>query len=647
MKNELNLFEDNRLPKDECFDFNTKTDVNLSLDFGFEGYSFAFAVYTSNPYNEDGEFIEGKSSIYEAYTDKNSSFLGKFDIPAYAKKLYVCPIDAMGVPASIEVDVENGLAGYTYQYEEDADTRSISYTESCVSIGSRRVTINSSNKLYALYNDYSVSSYVPKNSYVNKLYSEVSTNTRLTSNSTLGQLISRIEKTLTPNGTGKKVDNSYLCAESKNTNLRIAHTTTDGQTVEGAHIDLNFLKASGGYHNAMGYYYYKSDATLSAQDIKDLPKFMVFPRSTSGKPSSVRKARLQFFGENYNEVGIDHFPPGYTVGWILVADINSSINSGSSNAVSKLNTGINTVYSRRTCNIYSNREANAYQNFGCITLYDKLSEKIIIGFEDNSFNQDCGDKSYEDILFYVDCDPIAAVYDPERPEVSDGPEEEIIRTQSKTSTLAFEDIWPTGGDYDMNDVVVELTNDITYNNKNRIKRIETTVKAVHNGATLANAFGVVINGTMGDIVVDESSYFTQEESNQFIFFNNIQTAVGETFKLVRTFGADGIDKLTYNESMNPFIAVDYHQGLKPRKEVHLPKNEPTSWINSSLIGQGSDMYFIDIEGNYPFAIELFDVKNWEVVTESNRIGSEDEYPRFDNWVKTFGAQDADWYLKKR
>ena len=38
VQQDLNLFEDNRTPESEYFDFKTKTDVNLTIDYGFEGY---------------------------------------------------------------------------------------------------------------------------------------------------------------------------------------------------------------------------------------------------------------------------------------------------------------------------------------------------------------------------------------------------------------------------------------------------------------------------------------------------------------------------------------------------------------------------------------------------------------------------------
>ena len=55
---------------------------------------------------------------------------------------------------------------------------------------------------------------------------------------------------------------------------------------------------------------------------------------------------------------------------------------------------------------------------------------------------------------------------------------------------------------------------------------------------------------------------------------------------------------------------------------------------------------MDRDGKYPFAIELFDVINWEVVTEKSRIGSEGEYPGFIKWVESYGQTNTDWHLNK-
>ena len=646
VNNEHDFMDEPKLPETECFDFKTKMEVTLNIDYGYEGYSVPFEVFTTNPLDESGAKIEDKSPIFAAFTNGNCSFTGDITLPSHAKTIYLYS-DALAIPTVLELEVSNGRAEYVYQ-SPTITTRNISYSGDCYNIGSNKATIDNNNKLYALYDNYikyvgpvinkGDVIYRPWNSKQSNLYSIVDKKTQLTSSSTLGQLISRVNNTLKD-----RTDNSAYCSDTKHTNLRIAKTTENGEEVESAHIDLVFLAAGCSYHNAMGYYYYPSDQTLTGDEIKALPKFMVFPRTTSNKPDESIKARIQFFGDDYNQEGVDNFPPGYTIGWVLIADIIDP-NLFANESLSDINKAINTTYTKKS--VYSNREANIDQNYGCVTLSDAASERIIIGFEDNAFKTGCGDKSYQDILFYVECDPIDAIFDPERPEIIDKPDPEVFRTQTQTSTLAYEDIWPTGGDYDMNDVVVELINKITFNQYNMIKRIETKVKAAHCGATFTNAFGFVINGEVGDVVEEESDYFAKEESDQFIFFDNIIKNVGKNFTLVRTFGENGIDKSTHNSSYKPFIVVNYEKDKKSRTEVHLPEATPTSWIDQSLIGQGRDLFYVDKDGKYPFAIELFDVKDWEVVTEKSRIGSDGEYAGFIKWVESYGQSNKDWYLNK-
>ncbi|MFA6871633.1 MAG: DUF4842 domain-containing protein, partial [Bacteroidaceae bacterium] len=70
------------------------------------------------------------------------------------------------------------------------------------------------------------------------------------------------------------------------------------------------------------------------------------------------------------------------------------------------------------------------------------------------------------------------------------------------------------------------------------------------------------------------------------------------------------------------------------------------WANSRLLGTKDDAYYINKGGDYPFAIDLYNVTNFEVVSETRQIGSENEYPYFTNWVESKGATNTDWYQYK-
>ena len=617
-------------PAEEYFDFKTSNEVTLNIDYGFTDYIANFQLYLTNPYDEEGNRIEDCQPFFGAFTDSHTKFTGKLNIPSHIETVYICS-DYLAIPRLLEVEVVDNTI--TYAEANEAETRTLNYQGTCYHLGNRLQTINTQNNLYAIYDNYDNTSYVPSCA-VSGLFSTVSNNTQLTSSSTLGQLVTRIGNTL------KKTNNTSYCSDSDVTNLRILEKTAAGEEVTSAHVDLVFLTASSAFHNAIGYYYYKSGSNPTAAQIKALPKYMVFPRIAVGKPGSRIKARLQFFGESYNENGVDHFPPGYTIGWMLVSDISKADTS-----TSFTNSSINVTSSYRA--VYSNKECNNNNNHGCVTIWDRASEKIVIGMEDQAYSSNCGDKSYEDILFYVDCDPVAAVYDPNRPVTDDDDiQEEVLATYTTIGTLAFEDIWPSGGDYDMNDVIMEYAQEVTYNQNNMIKRIEDHFKIAHSGATLANGFGIVYNGSMGSIEEGESNYYLKEESNQFMITESVKTYVGSTYKIVRTYGEQGVSKSSYDTGFNPFIVPSYIAGEKNRKEVHLPKYTASSWADKSLSGTGNDAYYMDVNGDYPFAIELSGVTGWTPVTEASKIGSADEYPDFRNWADSKGTTHKDWYLYK-
>ena len=88
------------------------------------------------------------------------------------------------------------------------------------------------------------------------------------------------------------------------------------------------------------------------------------------------------------------------------------------------------------------------------------------------------DKSFDDILFYVESNP-DVIQNPDRPDIPEEPEEPTEDSYTETATIAFEDIWPTGGDYDLNDVIVEQTHTVTHNSNGYITKIEDAFKVVN------------------------------------------------------------------------------------------------------------------------------------------------------------------------
>ena len=645
------------------FDFSTSNGVALQINYGYTGYSIFFEIYTQNPLNEDGTRNDAEA-IYKAYTDENSCFSGSIDLPAATKSVFVYS-SYIGVPVCIEAAIENNTIMVDLR---DNTTRSIGASGASINIGAHKQTIDAGKKLYALYDSYEFNKGMDKgwmgsNSIVTDLYSLVPKSTQLTPESTFGELLSRVNSTL------KVTNNSKYIVDEKYVNVTIAEYSQAGDKIEGAHLDLVLLSTSGGYSNAMGYYYYKTPnaekgiAQPTANEIKALPKYMVFPRTTNGLPKSAYKARLQFFGENYDQDGTDAFPAGYTIGWMLVPDIagsESSINNNilKDNALLKeVNTAIareyvrsGGIFNKYQKPIYSNQSANLNTQAGCIALNDMRSQKVIIGFEDQAYKTGCGDKSYQDVLFYVEADPFTAIFDPDKPFIPEEPGELEDETYVAASgTVAFEDIWPYGGDYDMNDVVLEYKTTVTINGNN-IKSILDEFTCVHKPGSCKqqNAFGFVINDSFGGTINQELSTIsaTEEAGKQFILFEDATKVIGETFTVVREFSEGSYpNNLIYRRNYNPFLVPHYVAGKKERLEIHLPMSKPTSWASEETGGENA--YYMNADGTYPFAIDLAGVTNFEQVTEMSTIGEKGEYPLFKQWTESKGENHKDWYTQKK
>lgn len=260
--------------------------------------------------------------------------------------------------------------------------------------------------------------------------------------------------------------------------------------------------------------------------------------------------------------------------------------------------------------------------------------------------EDGANRSFCDLLFYVDASPESSIDNPNRPNIpsDDKPIEKPDAQENLKGTLAFEDIWPDGGDYDMNDVVVEYNRAIYFNTENMINKIVDTFTPTHDGAMYDNAFAYQIDGGQFGKVTSDKDIKVESETSSIIVFPSVKQAVkGKvgTCTITRTF-----EKATFNKEnlkiYNPYIIVKYAAGQQNRTEVHLPKYSPTSYADKSLIGSSKDVYYIDRDGAYPFAIDI-PMLNFIPVTETHNIDT--EYPYFKNWADSWGSKSTDWYKK--
>lgn len=626
-------------PESEYFDFTTTTNVAFEVNYGEIGSNALIEIFTEDPisYNETGSFVIQGEPVYKIFADAKGRFVGDVELPTAAKVVYVFS-PTWGVPMCVEANVENGKVTVN---ETDATSRAAAATRAKSEL--RLVTVNNAQKVYSLVE-------------IDNSYGEVKDINDLIEKGKLSnKFISNVQKALWKGKTTKpsNLDNSNYVrnTEHVNTTIAKAYQNEQGQTVtvEDAELFFTFLTESGWYQNVVGYYYYKTDECPATPD--GVKKIVIFPNasiagnvpylnwgdkvpggatnygSKNAPLETNRKVQLLFQDEQGKLS--TKFPAGYTIGYFIIAD---GFKCGSYGRKGSIDTDKSFVY--------SNEEWNKnYQ--GQRARFISLSAEggtVVYGVEDG------GDSSYEDLLFCIDANPNEAIQDPERP-VIDPDEPAVSETENTYLSFAYEDIWPSGGDYDLNDVIIEYHRSIIFNKDNYVSEVKETYEPVQrdDAATNRNAFAVQYATDQRGEIVWPSGAVDEPQTNSIILFSNAMDVINQKFVITRTFAAGAMKKDALkvgNSVLNPYIIVNYEgAGKDNRTEVHLPKSKATNLANSDQIGKEADAYYINKDGKHPFAISI--PGTFTPVTETVIIDK--EYPDFEKWVESDGKEYTDWY----
>lgn len=635
--------------KDQYFGFETTAPRSLYVDYGVSGYKALIEVYAENPIEViNGNRVKkaGVEALFKAYTDENCVYNGDMSIPLDLKEVYLYT-SYLGLPECVQLEVTDGKISFDLP-ALSSETRAI--TRAGASGKQQPYTVDKAKSIYSLCEWGKYGKITNKGYLIN------------VNDYNLDNFLARLQAKI--GKAGDKKDNTKYLSSEELTNISISKKAADGTDIEKAAIDLVFLNERAGYQNTLGYYYYKTGTT---PDIASLPKYIIFPNTSIAWDdpynsyygnNSYRnaplergsKVRLKFFGDKYDEAANEYFLPGYTIGWFVISNAFSDREEVNVNKP---------VY-------YSNKSFNKGES-RCMTIFDQKTQRMVVGFEDGDPN--AHDSSYEDVLFYVESDPIKAIVDPEKPGVPSIDEnEEIVipdETMTKSGTIAFEDLWPSQGDYDLNDVVLTYQSTQTFNKDNKLVKIEDVFIPINDGAGIQSSFGYQLDGVLASniesVVIDRPVWSSVnanltsnnlEQAQQYAvirLYDNVRDGFtqniykGGEFKVTISFNSqNSVDKSLLVPPYNPFIITNNAN----RKEVHLPKKTPTSLADMSMFGKYDDesvpeknLYYVSSDA-YPFAIDI-PTLNYKVPAEKQRIDV--VYPKFNNWVATQGAEDADWY----
>ena len=241
--------------------------------------------------------------------------------------------------------------------------------------------------------------------------------------------------------------------------------------------------------------------------------------------------------------------------------------------------------------------------------------------------------------------------------------------QQDFGTFVYEDLWPSKGDYDFNDLVLDFQYRIVTNADNKIVDVVTKAHVKAAGASLNNGFGISfptapencgnVSGFLhegGYLDINAEGYENgHTENTVVILYDAINTIYnGSFFNTVpgqNYINTDTITVTTYfdnpqmemgQEPYNPFLIIGQQRGM----EVHLTDKEPTELVDMTRFGseddasdENSGSWYVT-DNNLPWAVEIpvsfdYPIENADIVST---------HLKFEEWAESSGAVYNDWYL---
>ena len=219
-------------------------------------------------------------------------------------------------------------------------------------------------------------------------------------------------------------------------------------------------------------------------------------------------------------------------------------------------------------------------------------------------------------------------------------------------TVAFEDLWPTNGDYDFNDLAVNYRVVAILNAEGLAVQLDFMINTKSNRASFTNGFGIELDSILptqietvsGNILIH--NYINQNtngtEAGQdkavIIIFDDSNSMLNNEHKVSVKFTSPISTNDLGMAPFNPFMIIDKLR----EKEVHLAYMNTTTLGLNTFDVEGTNN---DEDGNYisnngfPWAINI--VHDFKVPKESKAVNK--AYNHFDSWAISGGLEYKDWY----
>lgn len=607
----------------------TKTiQVNIQLKDSKDEAVKGASIYLMN----DG-YVNGGKVVLSGALDANGEFNASIEVPAFQNEI-VINSSYKGIPEDILVHISGNTAIARLGGSKPAPLNTVQSKEPIpTALGKssgNKFNVLPSSRTWTSGTDGGVPNYLETpNDFI--------------SSTLLAQI-----NTALPSGRAVP-SNSPLLAEN---GIRVIKVT------QLAEVFVTFVSEGASYKNALFYYTYnENNPPASLEAISNYT--VVFPNTSfSGSGGGLLPG---------HKVKLGVFPAGTVIGYGIAANGWK----GNSEGFNGVTNGLWTVFGEKQFNPETNPSLKQHM----VLLNDAPNHRIVMGFEDIKRDLNNCDHDFNDVMFYTTSNPFNAIDDEDitpLPPVTDTDEDGVDDTEDDyptdpnkafnnytgTGSVAFEDQWPSTGDYDLNDVVMNYSYNVITNAQNKVVRVEgnTTLRAT--GGAFQNGFGIqfpverskVSNVSGATLEAGQNKavlVLFQNMRQEMVSWNTIRggaTSAAKNYSISFDI-SNGPSLSQFGLGVyNPFI---WNGSMGRGYEIHLPGKQPTDLANPTAFGTGRDGSNVQSGDTYvsktnrlPWAIQT--PANFSYPVEKADINS--AYTKFASWVQSGGSLFGDWYL---
>lgn len=641
--------------KYNTFDFST-VQQGITLQLAYQHMAVEakvyFELYDQCPIDATEtsyEMREGMEPLYCGYTDVKGMFTHTLNLPSYLQKVWIFS-PAFYAQTLIEAEVKDGVIAAT--------DHAVPSTRQIVDTG-----------------DITCYSYMDENApeHPNE-YQDGNWKTWL------GSYDPRHDGEVLYKYTGSKLQLSHASdayvAHTKILNVNLKkkgdkcpeeyRSSYDIYVNQATEVGVTYLGQFTPWNSSLGYYYYMDGQRPDSLAVAHV--IMLFPNTQDGTWYELYNDRNN--SKNYGGINpgtavqliyypniasgsqdgaTTLFPAGMRIGFVLANNawsnrLNWTKVEGHQRHRSATSSALSKTYLRST---------NRGKPRAAVYQYD---EQLMVSFED-----------YEDDQNF--CDVVIAVKADTKTALGRLDEVPVIANNNLTvdrelrGIYAFEDLWPSPGDYDLNDVVVRYDHEKLTNASGQLCGESFVFKTFENVAGNKNGLAFrlqpVATGTTecfirkkGSEEFEPTTFAYEPTDGVYLLTDNVKENLGAEYKLVLTYSL-ARENSSIESTVQPFIYRNLENGQ--RWEVHIAREAPTSKMDTSYFGQDGDasrpaenIYYVR-SGDYPFAFFLAGATESDLgklLDHANESKPIDElFDGYSSWASSNGASSRDWYKK--